>query len=290
MALHRNFRRFGTLAAASSLALLAACSGGSDAAPTGQVVATVNGQEITQAELNAELGGARADSPAGQRQLEQAALQAIVNRYLLADAAEARELTETPAAAITRRKAQQLADISMLERQVTGGVPAVSAEEAQQFVDDNPDSFAQRRIFLVEQIVVPTPPPALLRALEPLDTMAEVQAVLARYNLEGRMTMGVIDALTIDPAAVRQIVGLAPNAVFILPENGAVRINQIRETRVVPVTGQDAVRVARELIGNQRTRVQLEQSIGGILREGQASVQYNPSFRPPAPGARQCCA
>ena len=143
-----------------AFALLAAC--GSHDAPTGQVVATVDGTEITQSELNAELNGARATTATGQRELQQAALAAIVNRILLANAAADQKLADTPAGAIAAHRAEQLAKIELLEGHIRGGVPRVSPEEANQFIADNPDLFNNRQIFLVEQIIVPNPPPSLI--------------------------------------------------------------------------------------------------------------------------------
>jgi EpsD family peptidyl-prolyl cis-trans isomerase len=265
-------------------ALLTACSG--DDAPTGQVLATVNGTEITSAELNAELNGIRAGNPAEQRELQRAALQSIVNRTLLAQAAEEQGVDDSPMGAMAKRRAEQMATISLYEQQVRGRVPQVSAEEAEQFITDNPAMFGQRRIFLVDQIIVPSPPQALLRALEPLDTMTQVQAELARYNLPTRSTFGVIDAVTMNPSAVRQIVALAPDAVFILPAQGSIRINRIRESQVQPITGPDAVAVATEMLRNQRTEQQLNEAVSGIIQRGQANVRYNPEYQPrPAPRA-----
>jgi EpsD family peptidyl-prolyl cis-trans isomerase len=269
---------------APSLALLAAC--GSDDAPTGQVLATVNGEEITSSELNSEMGGIRARNPAEQRELQRAALQNIVNRTLLAQAAAEQGADDGPAAAIAKRRATQLAQINLYEEQLRRGVPNVSREEADQFIADNPALFAQRRILLVDQIIVPNPPEALLRALEPLDTLAQVQAELGRYNLPTRATFGVIDAVTMDPGAVRQIVALPADAVFILPAQGTIRINRIRENHIQPITGQDAVNIATELLRNQRIQRQVSEAVTRVLREGQTNVRYNADYQPrPAPGA-----
>lgn len=268
------------LAATLSALMLTACGGSGGTAPTGQVLATVNGEEITAADVAVELDGARAQDPNAQKQLQIAALQSIVNRIILAQAARDADVDSTPTAATVKRKAEQLAIIQLLERQLRSRVPAPSREEAQQFIDDNPVSFAQRRIFLVDQIIVPSPPPALLRALEPIETMAGVQAELAKYNLPTRPTFGVIDALTIDTDAARQISELAADAVFIVPGNGDVRINRIRETQIVPLTGNDALTIATSLLQERRIQEQLGNAVQGYLRAGQSNVRYNPEYDP----------
>ena len=266
------------------IALVAACHGGG-AAPSGQVAATVNGEEITVSELNAEIGGARAPNAQAQRQLQGAALQNIVNRILLAQAATEAGVNNSPAAAIAKRRADQIATIGLYEQQIRSQVPRISREEAEQFVNENPAMFGQRKIFLVEQVIVPSPPPALLEALRPLDTMPDVLAALARFHLPTRTSFGVIDAVTMNPEAVRQIGALAPDAVFILPDRGAIRINRVRETQVQPITGSDAINVASEMLRNQRIEQQVTQRITQTIQAGQGHVQYNPAFRPAPPPA-----
>lgn len=260
---------------------LAACSG--DAEPTGQVAAIVNGSEITVAEVQAELNGLSSSDPKEQQALLSSALQNIITRTLLAKAAEEQGLTNTPEAAILKKRADQSADMELLNRKLRGGVPEVSDEQVDAFVSENPNMFGQRRIWLVEQFVVPNAPGDLVAQLEPLDTMAEVQSVLQLRKLPANQTFGVIDALTLAPGAVKQIEALAPDEVFILPDPGGVRINRIREAQVVPISVADAKRVAREMLQTQRSNQLVENQIQQILAAGQSKVKYNAGYKPVAP-------
>lgn len=267
------------LSALASVAVLTGCS--SEAEPTGQVVATVDGVEITQTELNAELAGIKGRNATEQAALQRAALQNIVNRTLLTQAATEQELDKSPDGAITKRRAEQMALISLLEKSITAQTPAVSTEEAQEFVTENPTLFDQRRIFLVEQIAVNANSPKLLKDLEPLNTMPEVQAYLTSMKLNSQLSFGVIDALQTDPAITRQIMALAPDAVFVLPQGETIRINRIRDTQVVPVSGSDAINIAKEILANQRRQQLLVNAINGILEQGKSKVKYSAAFKPP---------
>lgn len=272
----------------ASLLILAGCS--SETAPTGQVVATVDGVEITQTELNAELGGIKGRNAAEQKAIQQAALQNIVNRILLTQAATEQELDKSPDGAMTKRRAEQMAMIALLEKSVTANTPPVSTEEATEFVSENPFLFDQRRIFLVEQIAVNANSPKLLKDLEPLNTMAEVQTYLTSMKLNSQMSFGVIDSLQTDPAVTRQIVALAPEAVFVMPQGDSVRINRIRDTQMVPVSGQDAIAIAKEILANQRRQQQLANAVNGILEKGKSKVQYSEAFKPVAAPAAKAAA
>lgn len=265
-----------------SVLCLALAGCGSKDAPTGQVVATVDGVEITQSELNAELGGRRAPNAEAQKQLQQAVLEQMIARVLLAKAAKDQKVDQTPEGAVAKQRAEQTVMINLLESKLGKAATQVAPEEVEQFISSNPDLFANRRIYLVDQIIVPSPSPQLLKALEPLNTMDEVRAELAKNSLPNNIAMGTVDSLSLGPDAAKQIAGLAPNTVFIIPSPGAVRINHVRETQSSPITGEDATRVGRELLVRTRASAQVQNGINAILREGRAKVQYNAAFKPAA--------
>lgn len=259
---------------------LAAC-GSKDAAPTGQVVANVDGEEITTTDLDSELNGATAPTPEGQKDLQRMALENIINRTILAQAAEAEGLAKGPEYAVLERKAKQAALIELLQRKVGGTIPKPGSEEIENFVAENPSMFANRRVFVVDQIIVPQANQELLKALQPVKTMAEAQAVLQQRNIKSNNTVGVIDALTIPPQAAQQIAALPPGEVFIIPSGPGLRINQVRSSQVDPLSGDQARNIATELLTRQRTQTAMQGSLADRIKAGRPKVKYNDAFAPP---------
>lgn len=279
-------KRFLLLAA--PLALVAC--GDKSEAPTGQVVATVGGEEITTTDLDSELNGATAPTPEGQKNLQRMALENIINRTILAQAAEADGLAKGPEFAVIERKARQAALVELLQRNLGKSLPQPSDEEVDTFIQQNPSMFSNRKIFVVDQIVVPQANQEVLKALQPVKTMAEAEAVLTRFNIKGNNTVGVIDSLTIPPQAAQQIGALPPDEVFIIPANGALRINHVRSSQVDPIAGDQAKGIAKELIARQRGQSAMQTTLGDKIKAGRAKVKYNDAFAPPkqpagAPGA-----
>lgn len=269
---------------AAPLALVAC--GDKAAAPTGQVVATVGDEEITTTDLDSELAGATAPTPEGQKNLQRMALENIINRTILAQAAEKEGLAKGPEFAVIERKARQAALVELLQRNLSKSLPQPSAEEVENFILANPSMFANRKIFVVDQIVVPQANQELLKALQPVKTMAEAQAVLTRFNVKGNNTVGVIDSLTIPPQAAQQIGALPPDEVFIIPANGALRINHVRSSQVDPISGDQAKGIAKELIARQRGQSAVQSTLGEKVKAGRATVKYNDAFAPPKAPAR----
>lgn len=261
-----------------TLLMLAAC-GGSEEIPTGQVVATVDGKEITAAELNAELANLP-PAIAGNAQVQPIVLQSLVNRNILANEAAKEGLDKLPATAIMQAKAQQMVLVDALQKKIAEGVPAPSAEEAKQFVDSHPASFAQRRIFIVDQMIIPTRDVELLKALEPLNTLEEISAELVKRKIDARRTIGTIDALQIDPKAAEAIAALPPNAVFVSPEANTTRVNRVRDVAVEPVTGEAAIAMATQRLKARRTQEMVANRVKEIVSAGQGSVKFNAQYDP----------
>ena len=266
---------------------IAAC-GDNAAAPTGQVAANVNGEEITTTDIASELNGATAPTPGGQKNLQRMALENIINRTILAQAAEEEGLAKGPEFAVIERKARQAALVELLQRNLGKSIPPPSGEEIDNFIAQNPSMFANRKIFVVDQIVVPQANQELLKALQPVKTMTEAEAVLAKFNVKANNTVGVIDALTIPPQAAQQIGALPPDEVFIIPANGALRINHVRSAQTDPISGDQARAIAKEMLARQRAQSAMQSSLGDKVKAGRANVKYNDAFAPPkAPAGSQ---
>ncbi|MDQ4420025.1 EpsD family peptidyl-prolyl cis-trans isomerase [Sphingobium sp. DEHP117] len=260
-----------------SLALLAACGDKEAAAPTGQVAATVNGKEITVIDIRHEAGTA---TPS--KELEEAALRSLIVRQLLADEAVEEKVDQLPATAIMQEKARQMVLVDALTNQIRSTAPKPSRDEAQQFIANHPASFDQRRIFLVDQIIIPTSTPDLVKAIEPLDTMAQIEQLLNSRKVQFQRAVGSIDALSIDADIAEKISQLPENAVFASPENGVIRINRIREAVIQPISGEAAMSVAMTQIARQRSEAIVANKIQSILDAGKAKVKYNAAYDPAA--------
>ena len=278
------------LVAVSCLALsackipgLSALTGGGKA-PSGQVVATVDGKEITRLELQAELAGVNTPDPKIRKAAEQQALQMVVARTILADAARKQQLDKTPDYALQQQRMMDTLLVQTLQTKLANAVPPPSDEEAQRFITDHPDIFAQRKIFVVDTIKMARPTdPNLIKGLEPLKTLPEVDAFLTANHIEHGRTSGNIDAVGVDPKLVDQILKLPPNEVFLYPANGALLVNQIRETHVVPFEGDQATKYALAVIKKQRTQQAVANELHVLIEAQAKTVRYNDAYKPATP-------
>lgn len=253
----------------------------------GQVVATVDGKDVTIHELNAELEGVNVPSGDRRKLVEQQALQQIVGRRILADLARERGLDKTPMFVLQQRRGEDALLVNLLQRQLASTIKAPTRDDIQRFMSQNPGQFADRKIFTVDQIQF-QPPQDLtkLKAYEPLKTLDEVEQQLIQDNLEYRRAPQQLDVVTANPQLVAQIVKLPEGEIFIIPNGRVMTANRITERKVVPFTGAEAENFAAQQIQGKKLADLAKTELDGKVKKARDAVKYQAGFAPPkAPGA-----
>ena len=264
----------------------------------GQVVATVDGNDITIHELNAELQGANIPaniSPdqkkqleqQARKQLEQAGLQQVVNRRILADIARERGLDKTPMFLLQERRAEEGILVQMLQRQMSSAVKQPTQTEIETFIAQNPDLFAERKIFTIDQIQFETPrDPQVLRKYQPLKTMDEVEAMLKQDGLQYKRAPAKLDVATANPDIVQQVLKMPKDDIFLIPAGRVMVANKITGADVQPLTGDQANQFATALIQQRKFQDLLKRDLEPKVKKAEGEVKYQAGFAPPkAPAA-----
>lgn len=271
----------------SAALVLASCGQGKDGkAPSGQVVATVDGQEITASQLRLEMGDAPSD-PAAAAAAQQGALQSIVNRKLLVAAAKDRKLDDSPLAAMVKDRAGEMALVQLLQMNLAGTVPKVSDSEVAEFVSSHPATFSQRKLISVDLLIVPQIQAALVKQMEPLDTLEQIKALLDANKVRYLPSAQVVDTLNVNPDAAARIATMNTNDVFVSPAGSGVAVSRITGSETVPLTGAEALGAARIMLAQQRSAAQVNISLEQLVKNGQSKVKINPQYqaKPAAPAA-----
>lgn len=265
--------------------VLAGCGKGGAEPEKGQVVATVNGKDVTIHELNAELQGANvpANISADQKkQIEQAALQQVVNRRILADIARERGLDKTPMFLLQEKRAEEQILVQMLQRQMSSAVKAPTQTEIATFIAQNPDLFAERKIYTVDQIQFEAPKdPAILRKYEPLTTMDSVEAMLKQDGLQYKRAPATLDVATANPELVQQVLKMPKDEIFIIPAGRVMVANKITDTKVQPLTGDQANQLAAGMMQQRKFQDLIKRDLEPNVKKAESEVKYQAGFGPP---------
>lgn len=265
--------------------LLAGCGKKGGEIEKGQVVATVDGQDVTVHELNAELQGANIPPNIGteqKKQLEQMALAQVVNRRILADIARERGLDKTPMFLLQEKRAEEQILVQMLQRQMSSAVKAPASTEIADFIAQNPDLFAERKIFSIDQIQFEAPKdPQVLRKYQPLKTMDEVEAALKADGLQFKRAPATLDVATANPELVQQVLKMPKDEIFIIPAGRVMVANRITDTKVQPLTGPQAQQLATGMIQQKKFQDLIKRDLEPKVKKAESEVKYQAGFAPP---------
>jgi len=257
-----------------------ACS--SEEAPTGQVAATLDGEEFTFLQINQELGMRGNIAPEQRDQASREALRRILQLHIIAEEASNRGLDATPAGAAQLERLEKNALGDLLRADIRSSVPQPSDEEAAQFVADNRVLFAERSILIVRQLVVPEVSSEVIAAMEPIDTLPGIESLLNENAVVYRKTMGTVDFITLAPEVASQIADLAVGDVYVIPQGAGARVNLVVSKEEYPINGEDATRVAKEVLFERRVNGQIESTLRRLVADRMKDVNFAAEFQPNA--------
>ena len=279
------------LASIALVALLGACGDKKPKTPTGQVVATVDGTDITVHELNAEASTAQAPPEVPRKTIEQAALQRIIERRVLADAATKRGLEKSPGYLLQQQRMEDTLRVQALQSDIVSKVPKTTREAAEKYIAAHPGQFAERKIYTVDQIAFLRPANIATLGLEKANTLPEVEAILKANSVEYRRQPGNFDSLQIDPrlaAEIEKILARNPNEVFLFADQprGApapiVFVNMVTDTKPQPFTGEKAITLAQQVIQRQTVQERLAAEFKTLMAADKDKIVYAAGYAPPA--------
>lgn len=259
--------------------------GKSSKAPSGQVIATIDGEEITLAELRAELAGAPAPpTPQVGKAMQEQALKQILVRKLLAHAAKEQGLDKTPDFAVQRERATETLLAQAVQRKLAVGQSVSTRQEGETFVAEHPGMFAQRKLLTVDQIRMGRPKNEEdLKGLQPLKSLGDIEAYLQKKGIEYQRGASVIDTASTEPAMIAQLEKLPPGEPFIVPQGGVILINQIRDSRLAPFTGEPAVNYALGILRNQKLQETVNLGVKNLVTSKASAIKYNDAYKPARP-------
>ena len=260
--------------AAVAMLALAGCSKGGKA-PEGQVVATVDGKDVTIHELNAELamipnrGG---DAP--RKLVESVALARVIERKMLAQEAQKLKLDSNPQFLLAKTRTDETLMVQALQGDIQQKVPATTREAAQKYVSENPQIFGDRKIFTIDQIQFLRPANIDQLGLKDAKTMADVEKILTDANIEFRRAPQQLDSLSVAPALtteINRITASGNGEPFMFADQPAgapapvIYVNNVTNTKSQPFTGERAISYAQNILQRQ----EIQNRLGAELKKWQ---------------------
>jgi EpsD family peptidyl-prolyl cis-trans isomerase len=251
--------------------------------PKGQVVATVDGQEITSLELRQEMAGFSSRDPKIIKQAQQQALQQIILRRLVVQKAKDEKLDKSTDYTLQVRRGEEGLLTQLYERKLATALTPPTAAEAQAYVASHPGQFAERKIYSVDQLIAAPNNKLDAQKLSSLKTLEDVKALFDTNSVPYQQSVGEMDSLTANPQMVAQISRLPSGEVFVVPQRGAYVFNRVASVRAVPFTGDLANNYAMNALRQQRGGDAVRKNIEALRKSAESKIVYAPGYKPDAP-------
>jgi EpsD family peptidyl-prolyl cis-trans isomerase len=277
------------MVATASLALVA-CSKEAEK-PDGQVVATLDGADITVHEVNAEINSmGNAVQGAPRKLIEAVALGRVIERKMVANEARTRKLDQSPQFVLAKARNDENLLVQALQADVAGKVQATPREKAQKYITDNPVMFGDRRILQLDQIQFLQTPAIAQLQLREAKTMTAVEQLLLANNIEYRRAPQQIDTLLIDPKLSNEVLKVAngPTAEpFMFTDRPAgapapvIYINVATSNKSQPFLGERAITYAQQLLQRQEMSKKLQDELKRLKDATKGKITYAAGYDAP---------
>ncbi|MFZ5720240.1 MAG: hypothetical protein ACOY5Y_12355 [Pseudomonadota bacterium] len=252
---------------------------GGGGAPAGQVVATVDGEEITTLQLRSEMGGFGSRDPEVMKAAQQQALQRIILRKLLAQEAREQKLDKGADYTIQVERGQETLLAQLYQRKLAAGIKQPTRAEAESYITNNPNRFANRKVLFVDQIIA-APNKIDPERLRPLKTFGEVKALLDAEGVQYQENAVTLDTLSANPRLVEGVTNLPPGEIFVIPQGGSMVFNQVAASRPVPFRGDTAIAYATNQLRSERAREIVSKKVESLRKAAEPEITYNPAYKP----------
>jgi len=131
-------------------ALVSACGRKSD--DTSAAVATVDGENITQNQLDYAIRQIQASRPGAPAPDAGQVLQGLVEQRLAAQKAEKDKLDQSPEVRAALAAAREGVLVRTFVEQLAAKVPKPAADEVKAYYDDHPADFGQRNVYTIQKV------------------------------------------------------------------------------------------------------------------------------------------
>lgn len=269
--------RINRLLATAALAALAACH----KHPDGQVVATVNGNEVTLQELNTELQATNISASTDKQAVQKALLQRVIDRKLVDGLAKDRDLEKSSDYLAQSRRLNEILLAQLYAKQQLAAVPVPSGADITKFMTDNPGIFANRQQLILDQIRFQQPNnPGQLSGVEGIHTLDGVAGFLKSKGIQFTRQPAQIDSAALPAPLLTQINNLPAGEPFVIPTGGVLTVNVVTQRKAVANDPAQAKSVAASAWREQKVQQAVQDQLAAA--RSSAKISYQPGFEPPA--------
>jgi EpsD family peptidyl-prolyl cis-trans isomerase len=266
----------------ASLALgLAACGGKDVEKPTSQIAAKVNTGEISVHQINYVLSRTNvgATTPETAPKIRREILDRLVDQELAVEQAVAKKLDRSPDVLMAIENARREILARAYIEQITAALPKPNLDEAKKYYAEHPQLFAERRIYNIQEIVLPATAGVSDELREMLDSgkpMEEIANWLKGKNIKFAGGSATRPAEQIPLELLPKIHPLKAGQGLIMQGPQSITVMRLAASQSVPVSEDVALPRIQQFLANQRGAEAAKQEFKEL--KGKAKITYMGDF------------
>lgn len=260
---------------------LAACGEGKP--PATQVVAKVNKDEITSHQIDYVASKTRM-TPEAAGDARRQILDLLIDQQIAVQQAIDKKLDRSPEviAAIDLAKREILA--RAFYAQVAGTAPEPSEAETKVYYTQHPELFAQRRIYVLQEITVPLAkaPKELLRELVAANRpLPEIADKLKKEGIAHSANAAKVASEQIPAAVLPKLQQLKDGQNGLVETPQAMYVMRVVSSQAAPIDENSAQGAIRQLLVTQRNRETVTRTMADLKQK--AGIEYLNEYAAAAP-------
>lgn len=274
---------------------LAACGSKDEKKPATQVAAKVNAEEISVHQINFVLtrSGAGAVTPEQAPKVRREILDKLVDQQLAVEQAVEQKLDRSPDVVMSLEAARREILARAYVEKLTGALAKPTTDEARKYYGEHPQLFAERRIYNIQEIVLPASAGVssqlrdMIAAAKPMEEIANwLKGKDIKFN--GGSATRPAEQIPLDLLPKVHALKDGQGLVIDTPQNTTVM--RVVASQSQPVPEAAALPRIQQFLGNQRAGEAAANEFKQL--KAKAKITYQGEFAegatptpPPAPAA-----
>ncbi|HYG32983.1 MAG TPA: EpsD family peptidyl-prolyl cis-trans isomerase [Methylophilaceae bacterium] len=239
-----------------SLMVLTGCSDSETEKPATQIVAKVNDDEITVHQLNSAVAKVPNVSPENVDEVRKEVLEKLVNQQLAVQQAEKNKIDRSAEVVMMMDAAKRDILTKAYLSQLVGNLPQPSEQESSKFYDEHPELFAQRRIYKLQEIVIPRKDAPLdeIREAAGSKSMDDMVAWLKSKNIQYRTAGATRAAEQISLPMLAEVSSLQDGQTKLIETPEALTVVHLISSELSPVDKEAAMQRIPRFLANEQAK------------------------------------
>lgn len=242
-----------SLAVLAAFGTLQGCGKEEHKKAASQVVAKVNGDEISVHQINFILSKAQGVTAENAEKAKREVLDKLIDQQLALQQAVAAKLDRNPAVMQNIEAARRDILARAYLEQVAAAQAKATPDEARKYYGEHPELFAQRRIYNLQEILVPASATAEARQLAGQNkSMQDIASALKEANVNVAANAGVRPADQLPMIVATRLQNVKDGQTVVIDGPQGAMIVHVLSSLVQPVSEADALPRIQQFLDNQQ--------------------------------------